>query len=452
MSLIADDIVQFSSVLRIAYNMLAGRDYLKRKKFREKKKLISVALPFSDLVYGFPDLVPAFPIRMQIFKIHRYLTYLGSASNIFGWKNVSNFLGFIKNLGIGDISKIIDEIIDDVIDTVNEKYNEMYDLGIESGIPTDFCYGIKSLYGMHVSKGKNVEATLNYTIRCSAWNKYLESLKTIENPAKQIWIDIPPRNIGNALELLTENIYDAIKELEEISGNSYNKNILRNHFQVANEIRNSYKRILYEISNSDFYPCNPATFSEILVILNNSFQDYNSNAIRYRNNIASLVNEMRERIRNGIGMDVSGMPRILITPMFGGWEPKSHEIIYELGGRALYADWDMLLLLEEIPISKFSDPVEAYAQFLLNATMAGIGCDNDTLTDSYIRLAKQLKADGLVFIQLFGCHSISNCYRMLKEKIRRELEIPSIALNFNKIGENVEQVNTRLGAFMEMFN
>ncbi|UCD02000.1 MAG: 2-hydroxyacyl-CoA dehydratase [Promethearchaeota archaeon] len=452
MSLIADEIVRFSSVLRISYNLLTGRDYLKRKKFREKKKLISIALPFSDLVYGFPNLVPTFPIRMHTFEMHKYLTYLGSASRIFGWKNVSNFLGIIKNLNIGDVNKIIDEIINDVIDAVNNKYNEMYELGIENGVPTDFCYGIKSLYGMHVSKGKNVEANLNYTIRCSAWNKYLESLKTIENPAKQIWIDIPPRNIGNALELLTENLYDGIRELEKISGNNYDRNILRNHFQVANEIRNYYKTILYDISTLGFYPCNPATFSEILVILNNSFQDYNSNAIRYRDNMASLVKEMKERIRNKIGMDVSKMPRILITPMFGGWEPKSHEIIYELGGRAFYADWDILLLLEEIPITKISDPVEAYAHYLMNATKNGIGCDNDTLTDSYLRLARNLRADGLVFIQVFGCHSISNCYAMLKDKLRRELEIPSIALNFNRIGENIEQVKTRLGAFMEMFN
>ncbi len=451
MSLMADEIVRFSSLLRIAFNLLTGRDYLKRKKFREKKKLISVALPFSDIVYGFPDLVPVFPIRTHVFKMHKYLQYLGSGANIFGWKNVSNFLGFLKNLGIGDINKIIDEIIDNVIDAVNEKYNEMYDIGIENGIPSDFCYGIKSLYGMHVSKGKNYDAILNYTIRCSAWNKYHESLKTINNTSKQIWIDIPPRNVGDALELLVNNLYDGISELEKISGNTYDSNILRNHFKVANEIRRSYKSILYEISTSDFYPCNPATFSEILVILNNSFQDYNSNAIRYRDNMTALVHEIKERIRNKIGMDVSNMPRILITPMFGGWEPKTHEIIYELGGRALYADWDVLLLLEDIPIEKISDPVEAYAHYLMNATTNGIGCDNNTLTDSYFRIAEKLNVDGLIFIQLFGCHSVSNCYPMLKEKIRRELEIPSMALTFNKIGENVEQVKTRLGAFMEMF-
>jgi benzoyl-CoA reductase/2-hydroxyglutaryl-CoA dehydratase subunit BcrC/BadD/HgdB len=66
-------------------------------------------------------------------------------------------------------------------------------------------------------------------------------------------------------------------------------------------------------------------------------------------------------------------------------------------------------------------------------------------------MAKELNADGVVFIQLFGCHSISNCYRMLRDKVRRELEIPITAITFNKIGENIEQVKTRIGAFMEMF-
>ena len=160
---------------------------------------------------------------------------------------------------------------------------------------------------------------------------------------------------------------------------------------------------------------------------------------------------MRERIRKGLGMDVSKYKKVMVTPMFGGWEPKTHEIIYKLGGRALYADWDVLRLLDDIPITSKKDPIEAYANFVMNATENGIGCDNNVLTDSYIRVAKNLGADGLVFNQLFGCHSISNCYRLLKDKIRRDLEIPSMYYTFNRIGENVEQVSTRLGAFMEMF-
>jgi benzoyl-CoA reductase/2-hydroxyglutaryl-CoA dehydratase subunit BcrC/BadD/HgdB len=168
-------------------------------------------------------------------------------------------------------------------------------------------------------------------------------------------------------------------------------------------------------------------------------------------NFSALVKEGKERIDKGMGMDVSDMPRILITPVFGGWEPQTHEILYELGARTIYADWEILNLLEEIDVSKNSDPIRSYAEFLFNATTYGIGYDQEALTDSYIETAKELDVDGMVFNQVFGCHSISNCYSRLRKKVRNQLEIPTTVINFNKIGENVEQVKTRLGAFIEMF-
>ncbi|TFG02141.1 MAG: 2-hydroxyacyl-CoA dehydratase, partial [Promethearchaeota archaeon] len=240
MSLIADEIIRFSSVLKIAYNFLTGRTYLKRKKLREKERLVSVALPFSDLPFA-AGTIPVFPIRMQIFKVNQYLSYLGTASNIFGWKGVSNFLGFVKNLGISEVSKIVDDIIEDVIQEINEKYNEMYDIGIEGGLSSDFCYGLKSLVGMHISKSRNVDAYMNITIRCSAFNKYLESLSAINNKPRPIWIDIPPRNIGNALELLTDNINHALSDFESLTGNTISDNMLRNHFKISNQVKKAYK-------------------------------------------------------------------------------------------------------------------------------------------------------------------------------------------------------------------
>ena len=156
---------------------------------------------------------------------------------------------------------------------------------------------------------------------------------------------------------------------------------------------------------------------------------------------------MKERIRKRIGMDCSNMSRVLVAPIFGGWEPSIHEYLYEMGARTIYADWDILGYLEEIDLS--IDPIEAYAKFLLNISTVGIGCDNTTITDSYIRIAKKLKVDGLIFVQVFGCHSFSNCYTLLKDKTRR-IELPTTVINFNKIGENLEQVKTRLGAFIEM--
>ncbi len=448
MSIYADDVVSFTSVLKIAYNFLTGREYLKKKKLKERKKLISVALGFPDLVFA-SDSIPVFPIRMESFKISTILLALNSATSVLGWNLTSKILDITRRF---DVLKIVDNTIEDVIKSINRKYNEMYDLAEENTFPTNLCYGIKALYGMHISMGKNIDANLNFAIRCNEWNKFSESLKT--QVPNQIWIDVPPREIRSnekSLEIMQNNIKNAITELEKITGNVVTDNSLKKQFRIGNQVKRFYKTILYEIGTSDFYPCNPATFAEILALLTLSFQDYNSNAQRYLENMSHLVKEMRERIRKGIGMDVSKMPRIILTPIYGGWEPYIHEIIYELGGRILYADWDILGLLEEIPVTENSDPIENYARFLLDASNKGIGCDKDNLTNSYLKAAKKMDIDGFIFSQVFGCQSVSNIYSTLREKIKNELEIPAIVVNFRKIGENVEQVKTQLGSFMNMF-
>ena len=430
----------------MASNFLTGRDYLRKKKFREQKKLISVALGFPDLVFAV-GAIPVFPIRMEPFDFSRYLTPITSATSVLGWDLTAKFLDFARQF---DVLKIVDKILEDVITSINNKYNEMYELGVNDGVPSELCYGINALYGMHKSKGKNLDANLTFAMRCGSWNTFSESLKT--TVPSQIIIDVPSKNSDNediALKEMVNNVKNGISELEKITGNFISDNSLQKQFRIGNQVKRFYKTILYEISNSNFYPCNPATFAEILALLTITFQDYNSNSQRYLENLSHLVKEMRERIRKGIGMDVSHMPRLLFAPMYQGWEPEIHEIIYKLGGRIIYADWDVLGFLEEIPISHKSDPIEEYARFLLNASKKGIGCDDENMTNSYLKTAENMNIDGLIFNQVYGCPSTSKIYDRLKEKLKAEYNIPAIVINFEKIGENVEQVKEKVEPFME---
>ena len=446
MSIYVDDIINFTSVLKMASNFLTGREYLRRKKVREKKKLISVALGFPDLVFAV-GAIPVFPIRMETFEVSKYLMPLQSATSVLGWSLTSKFLEIARQF---DVLKIVDKILEDVITSINSKYNEMYEIGVSNGVPSELCYGINALYGMHKSKGKNLDANLNFAMRCGSWNTFSESLKT--TVPSQIIIDVPSKNSDNedkALEQMVDNIKNGISELENITGNFVSDNSLHKQFRIGNQVKRFYKTILYEISSSDFYPCNPATFAEILALLTITFQDYNSNSQRYLENLSHLVKEMRERIRKGIGMEVSHMPRLLFAPMYQGWEPEIHEIIYKLGGRIIYADWDVLGFLEEIPISHKSDPIEEYARFLLNASTKGIGCDDENTTNSYLKAAENMNIDGLIINQVFGCSAISKTYENLKEKLKTELGIPAIAINFKKIGENIDQVKKSVEPFMD---
>ncbi|MFW9950308.1 MAG: 2-hydroxyacyl-CoA dehydratase [Candidatus Thorarchaeota archaeon] len=432
----------------MAYNFLTGRDYLRRKKLRERKKLISVALGFPDLVFAV-GAIPVFPIRMESFKVSTYLSALNSATSVLGWDLTSKVLDFARQF---DVFKLVDRILEDVISSINEKYNAMYDLAIQENVPNELCYGINALYGMHKSKGKNVDANLNFAMRCGEWNKFSESLKTLV--PNQIWIDIPSNEIINpekALNLTIDNIKYAIDELESLTGNFISDNSLKKQFRIGNQVKRFYKTILYEISTSNFYPCNPATFAEILALLTITFQDYNSNPQRYLENISQIVTEMRKRIEKKKGMDVSTMPRLLFSPIYAGYEPEIHEIIYELGARTIYADWDILGLLEEIPVSQNSDPLEEYARFLLNASNKGLGCDDQNMTEAYLAAAENLKVDGLIFNQVFGCPSLSSIYNNLMLKIKSKLGLPATVITFKKIGENVDEVKRRLAPFIAEF-
>jgi benzoyl-CoA reductase/2-hydroxyglutaryl-CoA dehydratase subunit BcrC/BadD/HgdB len=451
MSVYADDVVNFTSVLKIAYNFLTGRDYLQKKKSKERKTLISVASGFPDLVFA-ADSIPVFPIRMEKFKLNLYLLALNSATSLFGWNLTTKLLGIAKQI---DFLNIVDNVLNDVINSINNKYNLLHNLAINKNVSQDFCFGIKSIYGMFASESNICDCTLNFSIRCNKYNQYLKSLRAIF--PNQIWVDIPPidkENADNSLEIMISNINKAITELENITGNVVTDNSLNKQFRIGNQVKRYYKSIIYEVGGSDFYPCNPATFAEILALLTISFQDYNSNAQRFLENISQLVKEMRERIERGVGTEVSNRPIILLSPIFNGWEPETQEIVYELGGRVIYSDWDLLGFLDEIPVTKDSDPIEEYAKFLLNTSNKGIFCINNCgmLIDSYNKYIKKAKFNGLIINQQADCHLNSKCYELLKNKIRKDLRIPTISIKFEKIGGNLEQVNTKLESFMELFS
>ena len=389
---------------------------------------------------------------MEKFKLNLYLMALNSATSLFGWDITTRLLGIARQI---DFLKIVDNVLNDVISTINTRYNLLYDLAIQKNVKSDFCFGVKSIYGMHISESNNCDCTLNFTIRCNKYNDYLKSLRAII--PNQIWVEIPPVNNQNedkALEIMTKNLQKAILEIENITGNIITDNSLNKQFRIGNQVKRYYKSIIHEISTSDFYPCNPATFAEILALLTISFQDYNSNAQRYLENISHLVKEMRERIERGVGMDVSNLPRILLSPVFNGWEPATQEVIYELGGRVVYSDWDLLGLLEEIRVSKDSNPIEEYARFLLNSSEKGLSCLNncESLTNTYLKYIKKLRVDGFIINQLTDCNISHNCYDLLKNRIRTELRIPSIGINFKKIGDNIKEINSKLVPFMESFD
>ncbi len=64
--------------------------------------------------------------------------------------------------------------------------------------------------------------------------------------------------------------------------------------------------------------------------------------------------------------------------------------------------------------------------------------------------AKQIDADGILFNEVWGCRFITPSFRLFRDKVRDELEIPVVGINLHNFGENIGQLDTRIGAFMEL--
>jgi benzoyl-CoA reductase/2-hydroxyglutaryl-CoA dehydratase subunit BcrC/BadD/HgdB len=187
--------------------------------------------------------------------------------------------------------------------------------------------------------------------------------------------------------------------------------------------------------------------AEILALIEICFQDYLSDPARFRDILKQIYLEMDKNIKNmQNAYDARKLKRIFFTSRFGGWEHQIEDFVFQNGGRVIYADWFLYGFMNKIKTT--GDMFENYAEYLLKLVI-DFGCNNKVNVDNIIKFVLENKIDGVIYNQLFGCHSISTAYTRLKKKLIAE-GIPSTMISFNNVGENVEQTKTRTVALMEL--
>jgi len=442
-----EDIDHMPSLLRLAIHFLQGRDFLKRKKFREKKALVSVTFPFNDIIFA-AGAVPVFPVRMHEFtKVANLVNAVEAGTAIAGWGAATKVIEVARRFQAG--KSVVKNIIIDIIGSLNEKYNELALLSESQGYGVDACYGVRGMYGMYQTKGKNLDLNLNTMYRCSAFVKYFDTLH--HHVPDSYFMELPTfppgQQTAEVLDFMISELHGVIAALEKVTGASVTQKSLLETAKLGNECRQYYREILLDIGKKDFWPCNPSSFAEILTLLSSAQIDCCSDLPRYRDDLKVLANEMQALIRQHTGMDVQKYRKVLLAPIFGGYEPEIQDIVYGLGGRTYYADWEALGYLK--PITLEGDMVRNYAQHYLDIS-ACFGCSNAQFMDSYVNLTRELGVEAVIFNQVFGCRDMTASYRYFKDRIARELDIPVTMVNFNRIGEGLEQVKTRVQALMEM--
>ena len=422
--------------LKLTVKFYSGQDQLKLAR-RMHKKVISMALPPGIELVLAADAIPIFLCRVGDYSSQPFLRAARLYQNFVGWNLLASGVRLLRPF-LGD--RFFSDVIDQFLTILYNSYEKYIAIAETEGAPLDACFGTRILLGATWPHLKEIQGTLGYGTRCNWFSKVFEE---VEQKGPLIFIEIPNSNMEYAEEMMIESLNQAIAKLEKITGNTITNEKLRKKSMIANEVRGAYLKIL-EIWNKDKIRLHPLTFTNVLSLLHIGFTDFLCDPKFFSQTLQQLAAEL-QHLKNG-AFDTASMPKLLFVNAFGGYEPHLPEIMDNLGGRLLIADWEVLRILDKIDVDG-SDMINNYARYLMGFESTWF--DNTSLVDRYIAVASKYKVDGILFNNLYGCKSITPSLKLFKTRLQ-ETNLALVDIGFQNVGDSYEQLKTRIGAILEI--
>jgi benzoyl-CoA reductase/2-hydroxyglutaryl-CoA dehydratase subunit BcrC/BadD/HgdB len=317
----------------------------------------------------------------------------------------------------------------------------------EAIIPHNLCPLIKSFYGFKLNKTCPYFQTSDLVIgetTCDGKKKVYELLNEL---ISTYVIEIPHKpDTQQGKEFWLKEVEAFKAKMEELTGNTITAEKLKASIELINNKRKALKRL------SDLRQNNPSPLSglDALLIYQISFND---DPVRFTAKVNELCDELDERVKNGVDVAPKDAPRLMISgcPMaIPNW--KLHSIVQEAGA---------IVVTEESCVGTryFTDLVEPKSDSLDDMLWAivekysKISCacftPNDRRIQSVRDLAKQFRADGVIYYTLQNCHD----YNVEGVKVDRALKsenIPMLKIETDYAMGDATQIKTRVEAFLEI--
>lgn len=421
--------------LQLTLKFYSGKNQLQR--MRSRKKLISMALPPGLELVLAADAVPIFLCRVGDYSAQPFLQIARSYQNIFGWNLLTSGVRFLRPI-VGD--QFFSNLIDQFLITLYDTYQKYIDIAENEGTPLDACFGTRLLLGAtwpHINK---IDGTMGLGTRCNWFSKTFEDIR---EKSEVILLEIPLVGAPHGEEMMNESLNQAVGQLERLTGNTVTNEKLRKSVVIANEIRDSYLKIL-EIWSRDIIRLHPVTFTNLLSLLHIAFTDFLCEPKFFNHTLKEFVKQL-DKFPSSKGNDASKRPKVILVNAFGGYEAHLPEIVEQLGGRLVIADWEVLRVLDKIETQ--GDMLKNYANYLIQFEAAWM--DNITLVNRYIEVALKYNVDGILFNAIYGCKSITPSLKLFKEELQNT-NLALVDIGFQNINDNIEQVKTRIGAVFEL--
>lgn len=316
----------------------------------------------------------------------------------------------------------------------------------ETKLPKNLCPLIKSSYGGAIS-GKCPFSYFSDMIlaetTCDGKKKMYEMLGELKHTHV---MQLPPGKFGvKALDFWKAEVETLKEELERF----YNIEITEEQLRSAIKLRNRERKAILDFFEVGRLKPSPLSGYEINTII--STNEYNADIegkINYLEKRTAELKDLYEKEYKG----KASRPRILITgcPTTGVMD-KVIKRIEELGADVVGFENCCGPREKKDPIDETIDPITAIAEKYLRVNCS-VMSPNPGRFEALGAQIEEYQVDGVVEVLLHACHTFAVESDGVKRYVTEKKHMPYMVINTDYSPADQAQIDTRLGAFIELLN
>ncbi len=316
----------------------------------------------------------------------------------------------------------------------------------EKILPRNTCALIKSFVGFKLARLCPYIESCDLVVGETTCDGKKKAYEIFEEYAPVYVMEIPQMKNACDRDLWKAEIHRFRNKIEELTGISITASKLREAMGVVNRRREVLQRLNRLRAASPV----PISGRDVLLVNQISFYD---DPIRFTENISKLCDEIEERVRKGQGIAPKGTPRLMLSgcPMaVPNWKLP---YIVESSGAVIVGEESCIGTrnIRDL-VQTNGDSLDQLLDLLADRYMK-IDCacftPNKERLEHVVEMAKSLDVKGVIHYGLSFCQPYAmEAFKV--EKALNQANIPMLSIETDYSMEDVEQLKTRVEAFVEM--
>lgn len=316
----------------------------------------------------------------------------------------------------------------------------------EKILPRNTCALIKSFVGFKLSRLCPYIESCDLVVGETTCDGKKKAYEIFDEYAPVYVMEIPQMKQACDRDLWQAEVRRFKTRVEEVTG----KEITAARLKEAIKLVNSRRRVLQRLNQLRAAVPTPISGRDVLLINQVSFYD---DPVRFTTQIGNLCDELEKRVKAGEGVVPTGTPRLMLSgcPMaVPNWKLP---FIVESSGAVIVGEESCIGTrnIRDL-VDESGDTLEELLDALVDRYMR-IDCacftPNKERLQNIVSMAQELEVKGVIHFALNFCQP----YAIEAFKVGQALEaagIPMLSLETDYSMEDVEQLKTRVEAFLEM--